>query len=155
MQNTELIRRALAPERVLMLDCRTKKQALQALLACLATAPEVTDPQELAKGIWHREELMSTGIGLGVAVPHVRLASVRDIVMAVGVSREDILDYESLDGRPVRIIFMVAAPAGQHGQYIRLLSAITSRLKDEAFRRAVLEAPDAASIFRLLTQQRD
>jgi mannitol/fructose-specific phosphotransferase system IIA component (Ntr-type) len=94
---------------------------------------------------------MSTGIGLGIGVPHVRLDSVRDLVMAAAVSEGPIADYVSLDDEAVRIVFMIAGASGQHARYIRLLSAISSRFKDEARREALLEADDAAAVHALLT----
>lgn len=95
---------------------------------------------------------MSTGIGFNVAVPHVRLDSVKDLVMAVGISRRDITDYESLDEKPVRIICMVAARSDQHAQYLKTLGLVSSVLKSEEIREALLEAPDAQAAYLILTQ---
>jgi PTS system nitrogen regulatory IIA component len=95
---------------------------------------------------------MSTGIGFGVAVPHVRLSSVTDLTMALGASRQEIKDYESLDGKPVRIICMVAAGQNQHSEYLRALAAVSSRLKDPEVRESVLAAESEAAIFDLLTK---
>ncbi len=144
------IREVLAPSRVVLLDCNTKAEALQKLIELIAEAPQVQDKGELAREVERREGLMSTGIGSGIAVPHVRLDSVEDIVMAVGVSKQDIKDYESLDGRPVRIILLVAAGRNQHAQYLKTLASVSSRLKDEDFRNAVLEADDPERIYDLL-----
>jgi len=144
---------ALSTERILLLECSTKKEALEELIRCLAQAPEVRDPDELRRGIFHREELMSTGIGMGIAVPHVRLASVDKPVMCVGICRNPVTDYESLDDQPVRIILMIAAGKDQHAQYLRLLSSVSARLKDEHLRNALVDAPDAETVYRLLTEQ--
>ena len=128
-----------------------KKEVLNRLVDALATAPEVGSAEALREGIWHREELMSTGIGLGIGVPHVRLDSVKDLVMAAAVTEEAIADYAALDDEPVRIVFMIAGGSSQHARYIRLLSAISSRFKDAALRRMLTEAPDAAAVYHLLT----
>ncbi len=143
----------LSPERVLILDCVHKKDALNALIDCIAKALEVQDRDELAKEIFHREELMSTGIGLGVAVPHVRLDSVADIVMSMGVSRHDITDYPSLDGKPVRIICMIAAGRYQHPKYIKALAEISRILKEEPVRKALLATPDAESVYNIMVSE--
>ena len=87
MQNDTEINRILKPERILILESKTKKDALQTLAECLAAAPQIKDRDELIKRIFYREGLMSTGIGMGIAVPHVRLASVTEPVMCVGISR--------------------------------------------------------------------
>ena len=92
---------------------------------------------------------MSTGIGSGVGVPHVRLDSVDDLIMALGIARKPLDDYSSLDEIPVQIVCMVAASGTQHPQYIRALSAISTRLKDETVRKALIGAKDAVSVFQI------
>ncbi len=146
-----LLKDILAPERVLQLTCKTKQQALDALVDVLAAAPEVKSRDELAREVNEREKLMSTGIGFGIGVPHVRLASVSDLVMAVGVNDTGLDDYASLDDEPVRIICMVAARDGQHAQYLKTLAAISGVLKDTAIRTALLEADEPATVYNILT----
>lgn len=85
---------------------------------------------------------MSTGIGWGIAVPHVRLTSVKSPVMALGVSRKGIQDYDSLDGLPVHYIIMIAAGRDQHAEYLRLLSLVSTRMKDESVVKALLSAKE-------------
>jgi nitrogen PTS system EIIA component len=143
----------LTPNRVLILEDGHKKNALHALADLLATAPEVTDAEDLTKGLARREELMSTGMGSGIAVPHVRLDSVKDLVMAVGVCKEGIPDYESIDGQPVRIVMMVAAAKNQHAQYLSSLSFICTKLKNEALRDALLDAETTEEVYRLLMER--
>jgi len=104
----------------------------------------------LTQAIWERERLMSTGIGLGLAVPHVRLPSVSGVVMAVGISDQDIVDYESLDGHPVRAIFMIAARADQHATYLRLLSLVSAKMKDADLRQTLLALRDPTAFYSLL-----
>ena len=141
----------LTLERTFRLEASTKKEVLDRLVDALTEAPEVRNGDELREGIWHREALMSTGIGLGIGVPHVRLDSVKDLVMAVAVTTRPIADYVALDDEPVRIVFMIAGASDQHARYIRLLSAISSRFKDDVLREALLEAPDRSAVFALLT----
>ncbi len=143
----------IRPERVLLLKGTTKAEALRELIACMHSASEVKKPEALTDAVFHREALMSTGIGLGVAIPHVRLSSVTDIVMAVGVSRDGIADYETLDAQPVHVVFLIAAGEKQHGEYLRLLSGISRRIKDESFRKSLLEVSTPESLFEVLTQE--
>lgn len=135
--------RLVSPERTVFLEHTDKTGALKTLCAVLAGSPAVHDEAELEKAIFRREELMSTGIGFGIGVPHVRLESVEDLVMALGIARQPIADYESLDKVPVQILCMLAAGAEQHPHYIRALSAISSRLKEPSVREALIEAPHA------------
>ncbi|MCU0857509.1 MAG: PTS sugar transporter subunit IIA [Pontiellaceae bacterium] len=148
---TGMLTRILSPERVVFFDTSEKEPALKTLCAVLGTSPLVHSEAELEQAIFRREELMSTGIGFGVGVPHVRLASVDDLVMALGVAKKPLADYSSLDDVPVQIVCMVAAGGTQHPQYIRALSAISSRLRDEAVRKAVVSAVDALSVFKIFT----
>jgi PTS system nitrogen regulatory IIA component len=145
------LREILTPERVLLLDCEGKEEALRALAEVLGQAPEVGNPEELTREVFAREQLMSTGIGRGVGVPHVRLASVKDLVMAVGVNARDLSDYASLDERPVRILCMLAARDDQHAQYLKTLAAVSNLLKDDGLREALVDATDPATVYALLT----
>lgn len=147
--NDSLLEKLLTPERVVFLEGPQKENALKTLCAVLATSSLVPDEEELAAAIFRREELMSTGIGFGVGVPHVRLEGVSDLVMALGIAREPLADYTSLDDVPVQIVCMVAAGKTQHPQYIRALSAISTRLKDESVRRELIHSKDAVSAFNL------
>ncbi|MFA7369230.1 MAG: PTS sugar transporter subunit IIA [Kiritimatiellales bacterium] len=146
-----LLHRILSPERVVFFDANQKTAALKTLCAVLGTSPLIHNEAELDEAVFRREELMSTGIGSGVGVPHVRLDSVDDLIMALGIARKPLDDYTSLDEIPVQIVCMVAAGSTQHPQYIRALSAISSRLKDETVRKAMIEAKDAVSVFRIFT----
>ncbi|MFA5689374.1 MAG: PTS sugar transporter subunit IIA [Kiritimatiellales bacterium] len=139
----------LSADRIVFLNTTAKEEALKTLCGVLATSPLIRNKVELETSIFRREELMSTGIGFGIGVPHVRLSSISDLVMALGIAREPITDYSSLDTIPVQIICMVAAGSSQHTQYIRTLSAISSHLKTEDVRRALIAAPDAATAYRL------
>lgn len=149
-----VLRDVLTPERVRLLDCTAKEDALNILADAIITAPEVRDPQQLRREVFEREALMSTGIGFGIGVPHVRLASVADLVVAVGINRRELADYVSLDESPVQIIFMVAARDDQHAPYLKTLAAISTLMKSPGFREALLAAPDASAAFELLTNRR-
>lgn len=146
------LRDILVPERVLVLDVHRKEEALNALVDRLSTAREVKDADELRREVFEREALMSTGIGFGIGVPHVRLASVRNLVLAVGVNKRAIDDYASLDERPVQIICMVAARDNQHTQYLKALAAISALVKVSGVREALLAAKDPEVIYRLMTE---
>jgi len=142
----------LTVERVVLLDAADKKTVLTRLVDLLAETPFVKNRDALLKGIMDREELMSTGIGFGIGVPHVRIDSVTDLVMSVAVCKKPIADYSSLDGEPVQIVCMLAARSDQHTKYIRTLSSISSRLKDPAIRAEIIATDDPAFIYKLLTE---
>lgn len=144
----------LTTDRVVILEETDKKSVLTTLVDLLATSPMVKNRDELLNGIFAREELMSTGIGFGVGVPHVRIDSISDLVMAVAVCKRPISGYSSLDGKPVHIVCMLAARSDQHTKYIRTLSAVSGRLKDEETRKRIIASEDPFCIYsQLITEE--
>jgi PTS system nitrogen regulatory IIA component len=142
----------LSAERVARLDACGKDEALAAMADLLAPAARGVSRDAIVEAIREREALMSTGIGQGLGIPHVRMAGLSDAVMAVGVCPDGVADYESLDGEPVRILVLIAAPAGRHDLYIRLLALVTDVLKEPELRYAILEAADPPAICRILIE---
>ena len=145
------ISQCLKPEHVLKLAGTTKAEALDELTTTLANPKDGIYRDQLSAAIWKREEMMSTGIGHGLAIPHVRMKGVKVAAMAVGISRSGIADYQSLDGKPVHIIVLIIAPEGQHETYIRLLAQAADVFRHEDLRRATIEAEDPAASYRILT----
>lgn len=141
----------LGPECVLILKGRTKGAVIEELARALTGKAKV-DFDKLYAAILKREELMSTGIGNGLAIPHVRMGDVPRPTMAVGVSRDGIADYDSLDKKPVHIIVLIAVPEGQHDTYIRLLARATETLRDEQIRRRILDAPNPEELYKILVE---
>ncbi len=139
----------IPPERVILLDATTKEEALRRLAAVVATSPEVTDGTRLLSALHEREKVMSTGIGLGIAIPHAKIPSVKDFV--VGFAKVDHgIDFNSLDGKPVHFIVMIAGPDNQQERYLQLLARITLKLKDAGVRRRLAEARTVDDILAAL-----
>ncbi len=145
------ISQCLKPQCVVKLAGSTKADVLDELITVLAKSDPSVDREEIRAAVWKREEMMSTGIGHGVAIPHVRMAGVTSAAMAVGISRGGIADYKSLDGKMVHIIVLIAAPAGEHDTYIRLLAQAADVFRHEDLRQAMIEAKDTAQSYRILT----
>lgn len=147
-----LVKDILSPERIIFMNHQTKHDALLELSQNLATAPQIKDAKELEEAVFKREELMSTAIGMGLAIPHVRLSSVTDLVMSVGISKTDIIDYQSIDDVPVRLLFMIAASFNQHNYYLQTLSFFSAKLKKQDLRDALLNASSSMEAYELLTK---
>jgi PTS system nitrogen regulatory IIA component len=143
----------LSPDRILILNYPTKRDVLMALANNLVNAPQVKSRQELITEILKREELMTTAMGRGIAIPHVRLASVTDLVVSVGISRTDIIDFQALDDEPVRLVFMVAAAYNQHAYYLQTISFFSTRLKNPLLRRDLLGSKTPEEAYRLLIKE--
>ncbi len=142
----------LTLEHVVLLTGTTKAGALDELVSTADDFSKSVGKETLRQAVWDREKMMSTGIGQGLGIPHVRLAGLSDAVMVVGVSRAGIADYESLDNQPVHIIVLIAAPQGKHEIYIRLLAKVANVLKQDDVRKAITEADDPAEVYRILTE---
>jgi len=144
------LKSTLSPERCVVLNVEKKEAILNALIDLCSTLPGIGSRNELAEAIFNREKLMSTGIGLGIAVPHVRLSGVKNIWTACAINTIPILDYESLDGQPVQIVIMIIAGRNQHSEYIQILSKIVSSLKDENMRMKLLSCKTGADLYAIL-----
>ncbi len=147
------VQNIVSPDRIIFLNHATKRDALLALADNLSNAPQVKNRQELSVELLKREELMSTAIGRGIAIPHVRLSSVTDLVVSVGISQCDIIDFQTLDDQPVRLLFMIAAAYNQHAYYLQTLSYFSTKLKNKDLRSSLLAAKAPAEAYALLIGQ--
>jgi PTS system nitrogen regulatory IIA component len=141
----------IVPERIVFLNSENKDDALINLADNLCTAPQIKNHSELREAILRREKIISTAIGCGVAIPHVRLDSVSDLVVSVGVSRVPVSGFMPLDGEPVRLLIMIAAAYMQHTYYLHTLSFFSSRLKNNKLRNALIASKNVNDVYRLLT----
>lgn len=147
------VKNILSPDRIVFISQSTKHDALVELANNLATAPQVKYAEELVTEILKREELMSTAIGRGIAIPHVRLSSVTDLVMSVGICKNDIIDFQTIDDTPVRLLIMIAAAYNQHSYYLQTLSFFSSKLKNRELRDALLASTSAMEAYNLLIKE--
>jgi fructose-specific phosphotransferase system IIA component len=139
----------IAPEHVLLLESADKEGAIRELAYALAQSKEVDNADELLGAILEREKIMSTGIGLGIAIPHAKIAGVKDFVVAFGKSKSGI-EFNSLDAKPVHFVVMIAGPDQQQERYLQLLARITLKLKDAGVRRQLEEAESVEQVLAAL-----
>jgi len=149
--NLVQLSKLVTPERIRMLNVEGKKEALGLLVDLVCRSVPELKSEKLLDLLLAREAIMSTGIGLGIAVPHARLKSMQNPVLAVGVSPKGI-NYESLDDRPVHIIVLIVVPAESQKQYLRILARVTLLLKNAQLRQRLLEAGDAEAIYKILSE---
>lgn len=114
-------------------------------------ALKADDMDGIIKAIMKREELGSTGIGKGIAVPHTKHPSVSKLVGTVGVSSEGV-DFNSLDGEKVQLFFLLISPPDRPGDHLRALENISRQLRDDTFCRFLKQARSAADIQQLLEE---
>ena len=130
-----------------------KESAIREMVAALLGAGKIADEQveSIVKAIMKREELGSTGIGRGVAVPHTKHPSVERLVGTVAVSGEGI-DFNSLDGEKVQLFFLLISPPDRPGDHLRALENISRQLRDDTFCRFLKQAKTADDIRQLLEE---
>lgn len=127
---------------------RDKFKAIEELASAFTGTSVCGRVNDLIAALVDREKIMSTGIGFGIAIPHAKIKSVKEIAFAVGISQSGI-DFDSMDGKPVHIIILVAAGERQHKDYLTLLSRIMSILKNEAVRALIINSGTAEEIIKI------
>jgi PTS system nitrogen regulatory IIA component len=108
----------------------------------------VKDREVFYNAILEREKVVSTGIGMGVAIPHAKLSGYNDFFIGIGILHKGV-DWNSFDGSPVRILFMIGGPDDKQTEYLQILSGLTMAIKDEDRRRKMLTLNSAEAIMAL------
>ena len=134
------------------LNSSSKMSVIDELIQVLNQAGKLNDHQQFKEAILTREGQSTTGIGEGIAIPHAKTAAVKTPAIAFGRSKEGI-DYESLDGQPAHLFFMIAASEGANNAHLETLSRLSSLLMDEEFRGSLLSAKDTNEIIQLIDQK--
>lgn len=129
-----------------------KREVIDQLAQLAARRTGAVDPEELAQRLWYREQLMSTGIGLGLGVPHVRHESISRPYVAMAISPEGIRNYDSMDGRMVQVAVLILVGAGEHKTHVKLLSEITRGFKNPELLPKLCAADDNAQAFDILKE---
>ncbi len=135
------------------LDVDDKEQVIRSMATALLEAGKVSEDEHdsIVEAILKREELGSTGIGRGVAVPHTKHPSVNELVGTVAVS-EGGVDFDSLDGEKVHLLFLLVSPPDRPGDHLRALENISRQLRDETFCRFLKQSKSPADVWTLLEE---
>ena len=141
----------LQPDAVLMLEGKTKKEVLEEIITYATTRCTLDDIQ-LREAIWKREKMMTTGIGNGLALPHIRVAGFPSPLVIVGLCQNPITDYRTLDNEPVRLIVFLAADEKDQEAYLKILGSISVKLKEKALMEEILAATDKQQIYSILSR---
>jgi PTS system nitrogen regulatory IIA component len=141
-------------EEYIFADLRaTEKRAiLDEMVTGLSEGAAVLNRERVLEVLLDREQLGSTGIGHGVAIPHGKLKGLDEIIIAVGRNRAGV-DFDSLDDLPVYLFFMIVAPENSAASHLKLLAAISHLLKNQEFRMKLRSARDAAEMYSLIVSE--
>lgn len=143
----------LAPDSIVSSLTATDKPAVVAeLCEVLGKRAPAVHGKDLPSILLEREHLSSTGIGEGVAIPHGKVAGLQGLVAAFGVSRGGI-DFNAIDGKPTHLFFALLAPENSAGIHLKALARISRIFKNPAFRRSILDAPDARAIYDIISAE--
>jgi PTS system nitrogen regulatory IIA component len=133
------------------LKAKDKKGVLEELVEALGKREPSIEKKALVKVLLERERLGSTGIGDGVAIPHGKFSGIIRPVIAFGRSHRGI-DFESMDGEPVFLFFLLVAPENSASIHLKALAKIAKILKNSAFRKVLMEAPGKKELYRTIIQ---
>ena len=132
----------------------TKSEIIDELVEMLNAAGKLNDKEEYKKQILKRESQSSTGLEEGIAIPHAKTAAVKIPSIAFGLSKNGV-DYESLDGEPSKLFFMIAAPANASDTHIEILSKLTTMLLDDDIRERLLEVKNPQEVIEILSLENE
>lgn len=135
----------------LNIESRGKRELLSDLCEKLNTIDVVDSASEFFKAIWEREESFSTGIGRNVAIPHGKCSCVKETKLLLAIIPDGV-EYDALDGEPVKILFMFAVPLGKDKEYSALLPKVTTFVRDESNRNMLLDAKTENEILKKIRE---
>ena len=131
------------------LPSATPKEAIETLLSLLAKTESISDKEQVLQAVLHREKIVSTGIGLGIALPHARIDGIDRFLIAMGIKEEGSIAWPSLDSLPVRIVFLIIGPQNQDHLYLQVLSKLTEIIRTEEIRDQLLQCKQISELAHL------
>jgi PTS system nitrogen regulatory IIA component len=151
MKLTEIL-----PEKLVVpaLSGTTKEQVLRELARHMAAVHPEIDAEKLVAVLWERERLGSTAIGDGIAIPHGKLPGLHS-VLAAFARHPDGVDFQSLDGGPTRLFFLLVAPEDSVGQHLKALARVSRLLKEDAFRERLVNASTQSELYEIIRAEDD
>lgn len=148
-----MIRDLLQPDLVIDKIVSTDKRGvIREFAELLKSRARIRDEDELVRVLLEREALGSTGIGDGVAIPHAKLHPIGEMIVAFGRSDQGV-EYESMDARPVHLLFLLVTPEDRPGEHLRALARISRILKNPALRDQLRQVPGREDILKLLYEE--
>jgi PTS system nitrogen regulatory IIA component len=143
------IAECIDPRLILFTEAEERDEAIDLLIDRLDQIGVLPDKKAFRSAIFHREQLVSTGIGMGVAIPHAKLPELDGFFIAIGIQRTKSIDWNSLDLAPVRLIFMIGGPDDRQSQYLQILSQLTMAIKDVDLRKEIFQAQSPEEVLKL------
>lgn len=141
----------LQQDSILLLEGGSKKSVLEDIVQHAATRCTM-DEDQIRDAVWKRERMMTTGVGKGLALPHIRVNGFPSPLVIVGVCKQPVTDYKSLDNAPISLVVFLAADERDQEAYLKLLGSISSKLKEDGIIAEILQAgEDRLKIQKILS----
>ena len=137
---------------VTFLSSKTRNSVIDELVTLLHDAKKLKDKKKFYKKIIEREKIVSTGIGMGIAIPHAKLSDFDDFFIAIGIQKKQKINWLSIDKIPVKLVFMIGGPETKQNEYLQILSLLTTAIKDEQLRKNLLQANKKEDIIKIFDQ---
>jgi len=134
------------------LESQDKNSSITELVDLLDLHNLLSDRDIVLNAVLTREKTRSTGIGSGIAIPHGKCNAVKELVMAIGIAEEPI-EFESVDGKPVKIILLLVSPIDQTGPHIQALAKISRLMLDDSFKENLEKSTSAEEAYKLLSKK--
>lgn len=148
-----MLTQILQPDCVkVFVENKEKEYVITELVDLVDSSGLLTNRDVALNAVLERERTRSTGTGAGIAIPHGKCDAVKEIVMAVGIAKDPI-EFESVDGKPVTILFLLISPSNQTGAHIQALASISKLMLNEEFRQAIEKADSADEVYNLLSSK--
>lgn len=136
---------------ICFLDVETRDEAIDHLINAVHQVDLIPRGDTFRDAVLHREQLVSTGIGMGVAIPHAKLSDLDDFFIAIGIQRKKGIEWNALDKAPVRLIFLIGGPDHRQSEYLQILSQLTMAIKDVERRKEILMAQTPQDVISLFS----
>jgi PTS system nitrogen regulatory IIA component len=134
------------------LKAKNKREVIEELVELLLKSGQIADKKKMVQILLEREDLGSTGIGQGIAIPHGKSDTAKELSAAFGLSKAGVA-FEALDGEPVFIFFLLVAPEGTAGAHLKALARISGLLKDKYFRKKLMTAQKVADVIEVIQEE--
>lgn len=144
------IMRYLDSNQILFLDSQNRNEALKTLVKNLKENQVIEDEKGFFQAILEREKIVSTGIGMGIAIPHAKRSIFKDFFLTIGIQKEKGLEWGALDKAPVRLVFLIGGPEDRQTEYLQILSCLTHFIREPSIRKELLFSKTPDDVVKIL-----
>ncbi len=132
---------------VTFLHSKTRAEAIHTLIESLDV-----DQKLVFDAVMQRERVISTGIGIGIAIPHAKIAGIEEFSVGIGIVRHEGIEWDAIDNLPVKLILLICGPDDRHKEYLQLLSELTKKIKQETVRQALFSAKTEEEVVKIFEE---